>query len=436
MNYVLVIYNVQVVMLYVSLFIAESNSISTTITQRTISTQPISIGYQSCSQFNNELYIKGLLYCGGILFSITNTISPKYPANTYIILDIKENSLVFRSTKQTLAKQYTARDMELVVMVISLLLCILWYLNGPAMCIAVCLHFKSMKYGPSIRQIHVYLGATNSCERMDISYDGIGIDASTGAIKAGRSVSCDGHRSCESATVNSANEARFYGSLSGYKAEINDVPFIKASGYQSLKEALIVKSAIKDNAAMVINLFGYEAGKGAKIVCKDRTKCTLRCQGTGCHGAEFQCEPRATCSVIPAACGNNAQSNVDGIICPTLTDGSGNVKQSVDLINVQQDEQSMDQNVDESFIEDENEPIIAYYTACNIESECEGESINDPFVNCFGKTACLNTDITTPGATNSDAINCDGENSCKNSIITAPTGTLTCSGIDNIITYC
>ena len=181
----------------------------------------------------------------------------------------------------------------------------------------------------------------------------------------------------------------------------------------------------------MINLFGYEAGKAAKIICKDGTECTLRCQGAGCQGSEFQCEPGATCSVVPAACGNGAKSIVGGIICPTYIDGSANAMQNVDLINVQQDEQIMDLKVDEDAIEDETESIVAYYKACNIESECEGESINDAFVNCFGKTACLNTDITTPGATGSDAINCDGENSCKNSIITSPTGTLTCSG-----TYC
>mmetsp|Transcript_35157 Transcript_35157/g.31007 ORF Transcript_35157/g.31007 Transcript_35157/m.31007 type:complete len:662 (+) Transcript_35157:53-2038(+) len=244
------------------------------------------------------------------------------------------------------------------------------------------------------------------------SFAKVNPDSSTGRIK---SLLCSGVEGCRFAQINSVNKLQAYGSRSLWGATISDTSLIQAYGKKSLLQATVDSDSVN---TMNVKLFGFAAGSGANIICRDGATCNIVCKGNACAGLTFSCNPGSTCNISPSACKlDNSVTNVRGIRCPTVDNGVT--------------AQSLDEDYNDDANNNEENGVISkesLTTNCNAANECEGQTIshgNNVF--CSGYQGCLNADLSVDDG----LLGCGGDAGCKGSKIylTSPyLDPVTCGG--------
>eukprot|EP01084_Bolivina_argentea_P031160 57679_1 len=128
---------------------------------------------------------------------------------------------------------------------------------------------------------NVYCMGSNSCRN---------VYGSNLSFIGGALIQCYGTNSCSYSNMRATGANGFIGcggDQSCVYSHIEDTSDISATGSYSLLYA-VIKSA-NNNTTMNVDLFGFNAGFGANIICELSDVCYINCHGNGCYMTYINC---------------------------------------------------------------------------------------------------------------------------------------------------
>ena len=247
------------------------------------------------------------------------------------------------------------------------------------------------------------------------------------------SIACGGGHGCTESTIRNVDTLNLYGASSAISSTIKGTALIKGYGFGSFHRATIDSDGIP---TMTIKAFGWYSGVGATVICRSGTICHLVCRNDACNTLNFQCLAGSTCNISPSGCKlDNSVANVNGIICPSVTDGTTKVETLPFDDRWENEEENEYIKEIMSKMDDNREhqiDITADDTTCQEQLSCTGQILyDDGDVECNGESSCKNARIKKGDTTG--YINCNGQYSCDGATMRRP-GAVSCNGVDSCTT--
>jgi len=216
-------------------------------------------------------------------------------------------------------------------------------------------------------------------------------------------VTCNGLYGCNEAEISvGVGEVRCYGSTSCNGAKIR-ATLVQGYGEHSLQSATLMSDVL--NQELTVEAFGYEAGKGASMLCRCGDTCSLKCAGNGCFEMHLTCERGSVCTYDCDA--------TSGVACPLVIDET----RADDADNNDFQCPTIDHNVadaarlpliddDDADVDDSTEAV----TMCRYHNECsspkDGILATIP-LRCTGYQACAGSAVDAL-----TSVECAGYQSC------------------------
>lgn len=110
-------------------------------------------------------------------------------------------------------------------------------------------------------------------------------------------VYCSGELSCTKSTIIVENDKIYCsGSRGCYQSDLRSASHFFMVGHLGAQDAIIRCGNYNNNSNVVLDMDGYDAGNGAKLICNG--VCNVNCYAGGCNNFTFGCEKNNTnCSI-------------------------------------------------------------------------------------------------------------------------------------------
>eukprot|EP00486_Rosalina_sp_Unknown_P006094 CAMPEP_0201575820 /NCGR_PEP_ID=MMETSP0190_2-20130828/21232_1 /ASSEMBLY_ACC=CAM_ASM_000263 /TAXON_ID=37353 /ORGANISM="Rosalina sp." /LENGTH=630 /DNA_ID=CAMNT_0048005909 /DNA_START=441 /DNA_END=2333 /DNA_ORIENTATION=+ len=255
-------------------------------------------------------------------------------------------------------------------------------------------------------------------------------------ITTSQATVCAGYRSCQQSEINTdGGRVDSYGYQSAAESTIKGAAFVRADAYQTLLNAVIDSNGAGGGTYLFRE---YEAGKGATVICRNGDTCRVRCDGKGCKGLTYQCEPGATCTLSPNGCTGKSGKKYKNTACPTLTQGTAaagiRAKHTLPGPLYEANIDHRDEIDTDRAKVPKMAPSCTQYrswnsrsvpsscTACQKKASCKGDRIReDGITTCSGDRSCVKATIVQKFTGALNYLRCGGDQACVNADITTKT---------------